>query len=431
MMAALVGSGMLLAELTLVAAVCQAEEPPVSPQAEGSTPEGSTTWTLERATKVAEERSPELQTARVALKAARAYRAFGHLPRIGNPTLGLRAMFGKPDDPAATYSASLGLPLDVSGRRRSWQREASFVEREAEAQLLAVQNEVRSEARDAFIDTSLSSELVRVAVANSEVAREFLQRVQARFAANAATALDVALSERDYAESMARVANAQAVLAESRGRLRQRLDLAADEPIEAAPLSPPGLPPELNLARAIELARAQRKEPAAFAAGAERFRAADKRLRRETVAPLVVGGEYEAQGNTNTQSSGGVHVIAELPFVFRNQGERAVARGQAELAHVRAGLSTRQVTREAVVTFQQLQAALQEFEALDGQATPAAERALSMTMEMLDAGAVDYFRLLNAREMAFELRARRVEALRVAWRRRIGLERALGSLEIP
>jgi outer membrane protein TolC len=191
------------------------------------------------------------------------------------------------------------------------------------------------------------------------------------------------------------------------------------------------LPAELDLARAIELAQTRRKEPAAFAAGADRFRASDKRLRREAVAPLVLGGEYEAQGDTHTQSTGGVHVNTELPFLFRNQGERAVARGQAELADVRAGLAARQVAREAVVTFQELEAALREFEALDTGATPAAERALSMTMEMLDAGAVDYFRVLNAREMAFELRARRVEALRVAWRRRIGLERALGGLDIP
>ena len=370
-----------------------------------------------------------MQIARATLETARAYRAFGQLPRVGNPVLSVRAMIGKPDDPAATYSASLGLPLDVSGRRRAWQREASFVEREAEAQFAAAQNEVRSAAREAFIDTALRSELVRVAVANSEIANEFLQKVQARFAAHAATALDVALSERDYAESVAQVANAQAVLAESRGRLRQRLDLAPDEPIEAAPLAPPTLP-QLDLARAIELAQTRRKEPAAFAAGAERFRSSDKRLRREAVAPLVLGGEYEAQGNNDTQSTGGLHLNTELPFVFRNQGERAVARGQAALEDVRAGLSARQVAREAVVTFQELEAALREFAALDGGATPAAERALSMTMTMLDAGAVDYFRVLNAREMAFALRARRVEALRVAWLRRIGLERALGGLDI-
>ena len=52
-----------------------------------------------------------------------------------------------------------------------------------------------------------------------------------------------------------------------------------------------------------------------------------------------------------------------------------------------------------------------------------------MTMEMLDAGAVDYFRLLNARQSAFALRSRRVEALRAAWRLRIALERAVGGLE--
>jgi outer membrane protein TolC len=47
----------------------------------------------------------------------------------------------------------------------------------------------------------------------------------------------------------------------------------------------------------------------------------------------------------------------------------------------------------------------------------------------LEAGAVDYFRLLSARRSAFELRARRVASLRDAWLSRIALERAVGGLE--
>jgi outer membrane protein TolC len=388
-------------------------------------------WTLERVTALAEQRSPRVQIARAQLGAARAYRGFTRIPRVGNPSVSVRAMVGKPDDPAATYSAFFGLPIDVSGKRRAWRREVSFVERRAEAELLTVQNEVRAEAREAFIDTALSEELVRVAEANREVAREFLERVRARFEAKAATALDVSLSERDYAETVANAASAQKALAGARGRLRQLLDLAPDEQVDTEPLAPPELPHELDLTRAVELARERRKDPVVFREESSRFQASDRRLRREAVAPIVFAGEYEAQGNTHTQSSGGVEMHTELPILFRNQGERSVARGQAELARVQAELALRRVGRETVTTYQELEAALRELDALDKDATPAAERALAMTMEMLDAGAVDYFRLLNAREMTFSLRARRVEALRVAWQRRIALERALGGLEEP
>jgi outer membrane protein TolC len=81
-----------------------------------------------------------------------------------------------------------------------------------------------------------------------------------------------------------------------------------------------------------------------------------------------------------------------------------------------------------MTTFLRLEAALLELEAIERDATPAAEQALAMTNEMLEAGAIDYFRLLNARESAFQLRARRVETLRAAWHQRIALERALGGL---
>ena len=52
-----------------------------------------------------------------------------------------------------------------------------------------------------------------------------------------------------------------------------------------------------------------------------------------------------------------------------------------------------------------------------------------MVQTMLDAGVVDYFRLLAARSSAFQLRSRRVEALREAWLCRIALERAIGGWE--
>jgi cobalt-zinc-cadmium efflux system outer membrane protein len=180
---------------------------------------------------------------------------------------------------------------------------------------------------------------------------------------------------------------------------------------------------------AIEKALAQRREPTQFEASAERALVADTRLRREAVAPLVLQGEYEAQGDKNTQTSGGVGLSAELPLLLKNQGDRAVVRAEGEVMRLNAELTRRRVGREAMAAFQQLENALVELAAIEQDAMPAAEQALAMTNEMLEAGAIDYFRLLNARESAFALRARRVEALRNAWRLRIALERSVGGLE--
>jgi len=401
----------------------------VSPPRPAQLPPSASAWTLERVGKLALERSPQVQAATASLEASRAYRAFGSMSRVGNPIVNLRAMVGRPDDTAATYAVQLGIPFDMSGRRRAWSKEAIWVEREAEARLLVIKNEARAVARDAFIDVALSQQNERVALDNAEIAREFLSRVRARFDARAATALDVALSERDYAESVAATARARGLLVEARGRLRQVLDLPPDDGVETAPLEPPRLPEGLTAERAIALAIERRRDPAVYRAGADRAKVAEVRLRRESVAPVVAFGEAEAQGNTNTKKSLGVGLSSELPIFLRNQGERAVTRAQGNVLTIEGALSERAVGREAFVTFQQLEAALAELSAIEQNATPAAEQALSMTMELLDAGAVDYFRLLNARQSAFALRSRRVEALRAAWRLRIALERAVGGLE--
>jgi outer membrane protein TolC len=119
---------------------------------------------------------------------------------------------------------------------------------------------------------------------------------------------------------------------------------------------------------------------------------------------------------------------AELPLIMRNQGERAQNRAQREVFALDHELTKRRVAREAMNAYLMLEAALSELATIEGEAMPAAEQSMAMTMEMLEVGAIDFFRLLNARQGAFQLRARRVDTLRAAWHLRVALERALGGL---
>jgi outer membrane protein TolC len=114
--------------------------------------------------------------------------------------------------------------------------------------------------------------------------------------------------------------------------------------------------------------------------------------------------------------------------ILKNQGERAQVRAQGKVYALDSELIQRRIAREATNALLALEAALAELSAIEGEATPAAEQALAMTLEMLEVGAIDFFRLLNARASAFSLRARRVETLRSAWHQRIALERSLGGL---
>lgn len=386
-------------------------------------------WSFERVEQVALENSPSIQSAQAALEAARAYKAFGKLPPVRNPVVNLRALVGKPDDPAATYGVVVGLPFDFSGKRRAWQSEASAIEAQAQAELEAARNIVRALSREVYVLVALGEAALGVAQESAQTAQDVLKRIQARFDANAATLLDVALAEREFGEAKADAARARRELVEARAEFRQILDLPPTDPVQVKPLLAPEIPAGLSREAAVAQAIARRREIAALDSAVERFRRADKRLRKEAVAPVLIAAEGEMQGNTQQNTSFGASVNLELPLIFRNQGERAVARGQANALAVERALTERAIGRQAALSFDRLETALAEYEALDTQASEAAKRTLEMTNVMLEAGAVDYFRLLSARRSAFELRARRVASLRDAWLSRIALERAVGGLE--
>ncbi len=386
-------------------------------------------WTLERAEQTALTQSPRVRSAQAARDTAYAYRTFSQVPRAGNPEINVRAMIGKPDDPAATYALFVGLPFDVAGKRRAWRSEARFVLQEADARLAATRNDVRAEAREAYVQVVLADAAQRVVEESATTSRELFERVQARLRASAATALDVTLAESQYAEAQADMQRARRALLETEDRFRQVLDLVPSTPIATTPLAPPSLPDGIAIEEAIAHALGQRQEIAAQQSAERRWRAADSRLRAEAVAPVTTAFEVERQGNHNPNSSVGAGVDFELPLLQRAQGERAVARKEAHAAALEGELTEHAVAREVATAYRRLEAALAELAALDERALPAAERTLAMVHTLLDSGAVDYFRLLSARSGAYQLRQRRVEALREAWLCRIALERATGGWE--
>jgi outer membrane protein TolC len=384
---------------------------------------------MERVEQTALEASPRIRNAVARLEAARAYRAFGKLPVVGNPIVNLRAMIGKPDSPAATYALYFGMPFDVSRKRQAWRSEAGAIIAEAEANLQVARNEVRAVAQQAYVLVAMGEAAQRVADESAENALDVLRRIQARFDARAATLLDVALAEREYGEAKADTARIRRELIEAHAGFRQVLDLPPTERVDVIPLDHPAVPDGLSLEGAVTRALDRRREMAALDSAVQRYRRSDSRLRKEAIAPLTVAFEEESQQNHNTNSTVGFGMSSELPVIFKNQGERAVAKGQAEAFEVEREMTEHGVAREAAVAFQRLETALQELTVLEEQASTAADRALAMTNELLEAGAVDYFYLLTARRSAFQLRARKVSSLRDAWLSRIALERAIGGLE--
>ena len=219
-------------------------------------------WTLSSVGEAATEHAPNVRRAQAQLRTARAYRAYERTPIVGNPTVNLRALIGKPDDPAATYSAFVGLPIQLGGRRRAWHAETRHRVAEAESLLRATQNEARSSARSAFVDAALATMSLTISTESASTADELLAKVRAQLDQGAATALDASLAEAQAAQGHADVAQARRRLVDAEARLRAVLNLRAQDPIALAELPPPSLPTLSESRSALNLRNLQPRSAA-------------------------------------------------------------------------------------------------------------------------------------------------------------------------
>lgn len=253
-------------------------------------------WTLRSSTRFALEHAPKIVSARAAHEVALAFRTFGTMPRVGNPVVNVRAMIGRPDDSAATYALALGLPFDVAGTRRRYQAEARHVIEAAQARLSGVRNEVRSEAQNAYVHVVLSKQAHEIADESVATARELYEAVRTRLEHGAATAVDLALSEADFAEASAASVGAARIEIGAQHHFRQMLGLPAHATIAVEPLEAPSLP-AISPGQALAIALKQRSEPRMLLSEQKRHEAADNRLAAQAVAPLTANLEAERQGN--------------------------------------------------------------------------------------------------------------------------------------
>lgn len=349
------------------------------------------------------------------------------MPRIRNPILSLRALVGVPDDAAATYAVTLGFPFDLTGRRSLRSSEADILAEEAEAQIELERIEARARATTATARVYAGQELVQIAESRVRLAVSLREATQARVDAGAATALDAMLAAQELGRAGAMLEASRRELEAARDALREVLDLGPLAPVRVEALGLPQMPPGLSLARAVEIAADQRREPRLLRLAARRLEVTEDRLFAESVSPLTISAEYEVQTNSQRLSSFGVGASMELPLAWTAQGDRAVARSSAVASAGRAELVQRSAARDAATAWRALTGTLAELRTLEQEALPATERALEATEELLARGAVDSFRLLLARRELFELRARRAELVLAAWVAHAELERAVGG----
>lgn len=397
---------------------------PASASAQNAAP----AWTDERVRAYATERAPSVRAARADLDRAFAGRVAGERPPIGNPTVGVMILPGAPDFGAWTTAVSVGLPIEVSGVRGVWSREAEQGVQAASARLSDATVQAVSAARRARVELAITRSLIEVQTQRLATARESERRVRARSDAGAATSIDVALAERETALAEADLAGAEARASDALSQFRSALDLSVDEAVDVGAPGRPGAVDLSTLGPVLARAMRTRSDVVAYRRDAERLALTESRVGRAAIAPLVVG--FEAQQVAISQQDLGISVGAslrwELPLVQRAQGDRAMLRADAATARLSATLLSAQVARDVTCFAQTLARSLAELDALETRAIPAAERLNRATEAAFAAGALDSFRVLVARNELLQLRARALDALRAAWNARFDYERAVG-----
>ncbi len=376
-------------------------------------------WTEARAIARADATAPYVLRARTVVDNAAALRIYGTVPIVGNPIVGVRALF-VPDREAATVGLYVGLPFEIGGARGAWRTEARHAFDLAQASLDGARIDARADARRAYVDVAVSAERVRMTGLRLDTARELLSRTEARVRAAASTELDRALALREVGIAEFEAATAMRDRDAALARFRAALDLSPGDPAITAPVAAPG-PIGLTREAAIALALAQRPEPRAGRAAEQRWLSADMRLRAESIAPLVVAAETEV---TQYRYVGvGLSMSTSIPLVQLAQGPRAVARAEAHTAGTLRGITERDIAREAGAAWDAYRDALEEHHTLQDHYVPALERTLELTERLFEAGAVDAFRALLARQELASARLRLLEAVRTAWMARIALDR--------
>jgi cobalt-zinc-cadmium efflux system outer membrane protein len=322
------------------------------------------------------------------------------------------------------YGAMFDILFDAGGAPSARVREADREANVARADFVFDRAQARLRAFASYVQTQIAE--LRIAEARSamEISKRVLTAAQRRVATGAASDLEAASAELDFALLQAQEAAFIRVRDERLMDLRDVLDLGATVALDLT--SPVDEPPRLSEARVyVDRALARHPALAALQARVTLLDATEDRLERE-VFPRI--GAYAGVDAAPVSPVFGLLGLSlELPIAQRNQGPRAVTARQREGVRQRLELEARRLARDVVAAWNAYEARRLELERITQRAMPAAARTLSFAEAGWQAGRFDLFRLLTAARDALRLRANRIDVLEAAWIARIELERAVGE----
>lgn len=381
--------------------------------------------TLPEAVRLALERSPQVQAARNAVRAADA-QVLAAKAALG-PSASLQASSSL-SGTVTSYQVGAGVTylLYDGGLRQAQVRQLEAQARAAREQLAALENQLALNAVQAFMNTLLSQQLIALRQQVVEQARLQVEGARARVRAGTAPQADVVSAEAQLAAAEVQLLQAQADFQTHRETLRALLGL---EPAATLALAAPGPPSEVDVPE-DELVRQALRRPEVRRAEAD-LQAAEAAL---VVAMLQGGlsvtldGRYVLVGTGVTPSgSWSVGASVSVPLLDGGQRQARVEAARANLEVARANLEQARLEarRDALQARLAVLAAAAREQAAR-RAAEAAQEALRVAQGRYQAGVGSILEVATAQTQYASAQEALLQAQAARWTSVAALRRSVG-----
>lgn len=381
-------------------------------------------WDLEALSLAAVYFHPSLDVARAEWQTAQAaVQAAGARP---NPTLRLAPQYTvNPERGLSPWVATLELdvPIETAGKRAYRVAQARFLAEAARLQLRAQAWQIRGQVRAALVEHVAAHRRERLLSQMVRTQTQLVDLLEARRAAGAVSAAEVAPARMALLKTQAELAEAQ----QQKGQARARLAAALGVPVKALegveldeefPLSPE----RARQLSSVEMRRLALQGRADLLASLAEYEASQAALQLQIARQypdLHLGPGYEYDQGENRWAVVGLGL--ELPVLSRNRG--AIAEAEARRAEAAARVVTVQAgilaeLDRALAGWAAVQQQLDQLQAL----WTSQQQLIESIQARLAAGAADQYELRAAQAEAQQIELARLDAL-------LRAQQALGELE--
>lgn len=378
-----------------------------------------TTLTLERALDQAISRNPAIAAAIKEVEAADGATRQAGVWR--NPELNATVEDTRPESRTTTFT--VGIPLELGGKRSARVTAAERAAGVAAAELNQVRADVRSRIINAFFGVLVAQERAQLADSSVGIATRAADAVTKRVAAGKVSPVDETRARVDLAQTQLEAVEARSELQTARFALATQLGDGAPafDAVQGDVIKPPARPDLAELVAQIE-------DAPALAAGrleVERRKAVAD-VERSKGAPdlmLTLGGKRDASIGRNQAVIG---LSIPLPLFDRNQGAILEASRRAEKADDELRSARLRLLAELQDASNRLSVAHTSLQTLQSTVLPSAQQAYEAASKGFDAGKFGFLEVIDAQRALLQVRARYLNTLAAAYQAAAAIDRITG-----